>query len=73
MKSHDCRTWLGFLCDEADGRRSTRLRAHLPSCAPCRAMLASLKRTVAVLRERPLGDEPPASLAASLRRRLLGR
>lgn len=72
MKEHDCRSWLGLLCGEADGRRSARLRAHLPDCPPCRAMLASLKRTVAVLRRAPLGEKPPASLAASLRRRLRG-
>lgn len=72
MKSHDCRTWLGRLCDEADGRRSPRLRAHLPGCAPCRAMLSSLKRTVATLRARPLARAVPASLAAALRRRLRG-
>lgn len=72
MKSHDCRRWLGLLCDETDGRRSPRLRAHLPGCAPCRAMLASLRRTVATLRARPLGGKTPAALAAALRRRLRG-
>ncbi|MDX6767959.1 MAG: hypothetical protein SF051_00390 [Elusimicrobiota bacterium] len=70
MRKHDCRTWLGFLCDEADGKKAPRLRAHLPDCPPCRAMLASLKRTVAVLRARPLGGAAPASLKAALRRRL---
>lgn len=70
MKSHDCRTWLGLLCDEADGKKAPRLRAHLPGCPPCRAMLASLKRTVAVLRSGPLGAKTPSSLKAALRRRL---
>ena len=72
MKEHDCRTWLGQLCDEADGKLSKRLRAHLPDCPPCRAMLASLKRTVAVLQTKPLSGSVPASLKAALRRRLRG-
>lgn len=70
MKKHDCRTWLGLLCDETDGKKAPRLRAHLPDCPPCRAMLASLKRTVAVLRSAPLGGKPTASLKDALRRRL---
>lgn len=70
MKRHDCRTWLGFLCDEADGKKAPRLRAHLPDCPPCRALLASLKRTVAVLRSSPLAAKAPASLKDALRRRL---
>jgi hypothetical protein len=70
MKKHDCRTWLGLLCDEADGKKAPRLRAHLPDCPPCRAMLASLKRTVAVLKSAPLGCKPTASLKNALRRRL---
>lgn len=70
MKSHDCRTWLGFLCDAADGKIAPRLCAHLPDCPPCRAMLVSLKRTVAVLKSAPLGAKPAAHLKDALRRRL---
>lgn len=73
MKSHDCRTWLGLLCEEADGMKSSRLRAHLPDCPPCRAMLASLKRTVAALKSAPLGIRAPSRLKDALRRRLRGR
>lgn len=73
MKGHDCRTWLGVLCDEADGKPSKRLRGHLPDCPPCRAMLASLKRTVAVLRKKPLSRPVPSSLLAALRRGLRRR
>lgn len=70
MKGHDCRSWLGFLCDEADGKKSPRLRVHLPDCPPCRAMLASLKRTVAALRSAPLGAKAPPRLKDALSRRL---
>ena len=70
MKSHDCRTWLGFLCEEVDGKKAPRLRAHLPGCPPCQAMLASLKRTVAVLRSSPLAARTPAALRDALLRRL---
>lgn len=71
-----CRERVALLCDYLDGAlppASRRLvAAHRRSCLPCAQVLASLERTVDVLRGSPLGSAAPRGLKAALRRRLRG-
>lgn len=81
LEGLSCRRRVAVLCDYLDktlpaAQRRT-IAAHRKSCLPCREVLASLTRTMLVLKGLRAGAQVPASarkgwrdaLAASKRRR----
>ncbi|MBM4116589.1 hypothetical protein FJ251_02460 [bacterium] len=73
-----CRAWQDRLLDALDAERAGgrdaaaagELAEHLTRCPGCASELAALRRTLARLAERPLG-EPPADYWPALRARVL--
>ncbi|OGS41201.1 MAG: hypothetical protein A2506_00865 [Elusimicrobia bacterium RIFOXYD12_FULL_66_9] len=74
LERMSCRRRLALMCDYLDGELPPAARrliaAHRRSCLPCARVLASLKRTVAALRESKTAVKPTPAARRRLRARL---
>lgn len=71
LERMSCRKRVGLLCDYLDKKlpasRRQAIAAHRRSCRPCSELLASLTRTVEVLKKFKCRSKAPASARRDLK------